>query len=173
VDEVLDLIADETLETYPLFAETCRQIDFNQFTPRGHHIKTEELRQYFRAMMWLGRTELYLLAPESTHMLALPVAHTQRRAAANHRRGLAARFDGSARGQRDLYGNVLSCLAGEQDSLRRTGHELLRIHDDRLPAIDGWETTYPSQATRRTWTASCLANEVGEDSSPGGGAAGH
>ena len=68
VDEVLELIAGETLASYPLFAENCRQIDFSQFIPRGHYTDGwyYHLEEYFRAMMWLGRTELYLLAPENT-----------------------------------------------------------------------------------------------------------
>ncbi len=32
--------------------------DFSQFKPRGHYTDTPELQQYFRAMIWLGRTEL-------------------------------------------------------------------------------------------------------------------
>jgi hypothetical protein len=65
VDRVLGLIDAEGLASYSLFAETCRQIDFSQFTPRGHYTEMEELQQYFRAMMWLGRIELYLLPPEN------------------------------------------------------------------------------------------------------------
>lgn len=40
---------------------TKRQIDFSQFTPRGHYVDTPELTQYFRAMMWLGRVDLRLI----------------------------------------------------------------------------------------------------------------
>jgi len=65
VDEVLGLIAAAAPARYPLFAENCRQIDFSQFIPRGHYTDSVELQEYFRAMMWLGRTELYLLAPEN------------------------------------------------------------------------------------------------------------
>jgi hypothetical protein len=50
---------------YPLFATTPRKIDFSQFQVRGHYADEfrPELGRYFRAMMWLGRTELYLIAP--------------------------------------------------------------------------------------------------------------
>ena len=63
--EILDLIDAETLATYPLFSQTCRQIDFSQLRPRGHYTGNEKLRGYFQAMMWLGRTEMYLLAPQN------------------------------------------------------------------------------------------------------------
>ncbi|HEX3694207.1 MAG TPA: DUF3160 domain-containing protein [Polyangia bacterium] len=35
--------------------------DFSQFKPRGHYVGTPALEQYFRAMIWLGRTELPLI----------------------------------------------------------------------------------------------------------------
>jgi hypothetical protein len=35
-----------------------RSTDFSQFKPRGHYEKTEQLRRYFRAMMWCGRIDL-------------------------------------------------------------------------------------------------------------------
>ena len=39
-----------------LFGET-RYVDFTQFTPRGHYVSSG-LENYFRAQMWLGRTNL-------------------------------------------------------------------------------------------------------------------
>lgn len=65
VDELLDLIDAEQAVAYPLFAETCRLVDFSQFTPRGHYTQRSELMRYFQAMIWLGRTELYLIGPET------------------------------------------------------------------------------------------------------------
>jgi hypothetical protein len=49
-----------------LFAGTERDYDFSQFTVRGHYTRDPGLASYFRAMIWLGRTELYLIAPEET-----------------------------------------------------------------------------------------------------------
>lgn len=72
VREVLDLIAAENLASISLFGESCRQIDFSQFTPRGHYAEQETLRKYFQAMIWLGRTELYLLAPENVASVPCP-----------------------------------------------------------------------------------------------------
>ena len=42
-----------------LFGET-RYVDFTQFTPRGHYVSSG-LPNYFRAQMWLGRTDLRFL----------------------------------------------------------------------------------------------------------------
>lgn len=63
--DLLDLIAGLKPAQYPLFAATPRKIDFSQFAVRGHYADEyhPELGRYFRAMMWLGRTELYLIPP--------------------------------------------------------------------------------------------------------------
>jgi hypothetical protein len=38
-----------------------RNIDFSQFTPRGHYADDPNLTHYFQAMMWLGRTDFRLI----------------------------------------------------------------------------------------------------------------
>jgi hypothetical protein len=38
-----------------------RKYDFSQFTPRGHYTDSPALEQYFRAMIWFGRTDLRLI----------------------------------------------------------------------------------------------------------------
>jgi hypothetical protein len=44
-------------------------MDWSQFKPRGHYVLDPisgiSLEGYFRAMMWLGKVELYLIAPRS------------------------------------------------------------------------------------------------------------
>jgi len=65
VGDLLDLIEAEQGGQYNLFAETCRLLDFSQFTVRGHYTQREELARYFQAMMWLGRTEIYLSIPQT------------------------------------------------------------------------------------------------------------
>lgn len=51
--------ADGTAFVHLFGAE--RELDFSQFTPRGHYTDSEELTRYFKAMMWLGRTELRMI----------------------------------------------------------------------------------------------------------------
>lgn len=62
VEELMGLILKEQSASYTLFSENCRIIDFSQFKPRGHYDEPENtgLPAYFRAMMWLGRIELYM-----------------------------------------------------------------------------------------------------------------
>lgn len=68
VNDILNKIALEEPENEYLFSDNCKRIDWSQFKPRGHYINNfyPELSEYFRAMMWLGRTELYLIAPTAT-----------------------------------------------------------------------------------------------------------
>ncbi len=40
-----------------------RFFDFSQFKPRGHYESTAALQNYFRTMMWLGRTDILLSTP--------------------------------------------------------------------------------------------------------------
>jgi hypothetical protein len=47
----------------PTFSETepdfnLTKVDYSQFIPRGHYTRTEELKRYFKAMMWFGLVPL-------------------------------------------------------------------------------------------------------------------
>ncbi|MCK9424399.1 MAG: DUF3160 domain-containing protein [Ignavibacteriaceae bacterium] len=55
------------LESITLFSEDCRLYDFSQFKVRGHYTDESKpaLGKYFQAMMWLGRTEFYLIPPRA------------------------------------------------------------------------------------------------------------
>jgi len=71
-----DVLLDEILKEEPkkieisLFSEHNRKFDASQFTPRGHYTETfwvngelRDLKNYFRAMMWLGRADFFLTPP--------------------------------------------------------------------------------------------------------------
>lgn len=53
--------------TEPMFSEEARTYDYSQFKVRGHYTDENfpQLAKYFKAMIWLGRTELYLIAPKA------------------------------------------------------------------------------------------------------------
>ncbi len=67
VNSLESLIAALQAAPYPLFSSTPRNIDFSQFTIRGHYTLTVQLGRYFQSMTWLGRTELYLLGPAGVY----------------------------------------------------------------------------------------------------------
>lgn len=49
-----------------IFPELENGEDFTQYIPRGHYIKSDELKAYFRAMMYYGRMTFRLSKPEET-----------------------------------------------------------------------------------------------------------
>lgn len=57
VTETLAAVKAEGMHAFELFGRT-REMDFSQFKPRGHYETKPELRTYFKAMMWCGRTDL-------------------------------------------------------------------------------------------------------------------
>jgi hypothetical protein len=69
-DSTLSVLLEAIDEARPLsialFAESVRDIDLSQFKPRGHYTDDPVLERYFRAIMWLGRIELYLIGPKNT-----------------------------------------------------------------------------------------------------------
>ena len=78
VQELLGLVSAERPSSFKLFSAHERKIDFSQFTIRGHYTRSPELGKYFQAMIWLGRTEIYLIAPKSDDMVQQSSADIQR-----------------------------------------------------------------------------------------------
>jgi len=66
INHLIDkVMTAEGFETDTIFSSNCISYDWSQFKPRGHYDSDlfPELRDYFRTMMWLGRIEIYLIAP--------------------------------------------------------------------------------------------------------------
>jgi len=70
VDEVIDKIdkhegfwppRDAAYQQWPVFRYSE---DFSQYVPRGHYTRSEELKRYFKAMMWFGRMTFLLKGEE-------------------------------------------------------------------------------------------------------------
>ena len=63
---VWDAVQSEKMVSMLLFSERKRNLDFSQFTVRGHYTDDdwgEPLGPYFRSMMWLGRIDFLLTPP--------------------------------------------------------------------------------------------------------------
>lgn len=79
IDTILQLIEAEEMTSYELFSDNCKVIDWSQFKPRGHYDVDLTLNdpyilsKYFRVMMWLGRTELYLTEPKARDSVICPL----------------------------------------------------------------------------------------------------
>ncbi len=57
--EISLIEAHRKFEISPIFGY---QEDYTQYVPRGHYTKTEQLKNYFKSMMWFGRMR-FLLKP--------------------------------------------------------------------------------------------------------------
>ena len=68
-DSIMAMIDALKMKEYSMFGEDPHYIDFSQFKPRGHYANQEnlwvypDLPKYFKAMIWLGRVEIYLIPP--------------------------------------------------------------------------------------------------------------
>ncbi len=67
VDSVWNAIQTEDFAWIRLFSGAERMIDFSQFTVRGHY-DNNVLRDYFKAMMWLGRIDFQLTMPPGSEL---------------------------------------------------------------------------------------------------------
>lgn len=103
----------------PLFSQGCRQIDFSQFTPRGHYTESESLQRYFQAMIWLGRTEIYLSAPHTDTCAPTP-ADVRRQSVLALLVAEAAQT-GGARQPLDQAEQMLALFAGAPDNVTLDG----------------------------------------------------
>ena len=67
VDSLLEMIKALGMQQVLLFSEHSRMYDFSQLKVRGHYTddRNPELGKYFQSMMWLGRTEFYLIPPRA------------------------------------------------------------------------------------------------------------
>jgi hypothetical protein len=72
VSTLENLITAKQFASYPLFSSTDRLIDFSQFTIRGHYTQSAVLGRYFQSMIWLGRTEFYLISPANVNPVQKP-----------------------------------------------------------------------------------------------------
>jgi hypothetical protein len=116
VEKLLSLVEGEAPVAYRIFAENCRDIDFSQFTPRGHYTRDIKLTRYFRAMMWLGRIELYLTKPKSDGDCQPSEADVQRQTIGAAL--LAEAADANILSTLEEIDRLIALFVGESDNLR-------------------------------------------------------
>ena len=124
VKSIIEDIDSETFVTKPLFSVTPRKIDYSQFKPRGHYDDEYNpiLGQYFKTMMWFGKTELYLIAPKS--LQKVPIEDEQRQIIVAY---LFAELINSSN-SRDLFDEIeyiIQTFVGEQDNVTLPNIEVL------------------------------------------------
>ncbi|MBN2577347.1 MAG: DUF3160 domain-containing protein [Deltaproteobacteria bacterium] len=109
-----------------LFGES-RPVDFSQFTVRGHYAGDSRLEPYFRAMMWLGRTDLRLLSQKKSG----EVAFNRRQFAAA---ALMAKLVEPVQSDWERVDRTLHAFLGESDNMMPTDFPALRA----VAGADSW-----------------------------------
>jgi hypothetical protein len=69
VTDILSNIENQKPASVFLFSNVSRDIDFSQFTPRGHYLNRIELKKYFKTMMWMGRIDMWLTSLDERYKL--------------------------------------------------------------------------------------------------------
>jgi len=124
IDTILNWIYDEQGGvSSTIFSSTCRVMDWSQFKPRGHYVNDPltqvNLEGYFRAMMWLGRIELYLIAPDSYPVQCPPQTFQDIQRQAIDAFLIDELFDlANATPTYDEMENIIKFFVGESDNVR-------------------------------------------------------
>lgn len=128
INRFLEFIQSGNYAELPFLSKVRRKIDFSQFTPRGHYldVRYPQLVNYFKAMIWLGRMELYLTSPVSQD-LSPKFEDVQRQIIAS--RLLIELVDlSNSWNLYDEIENTIASFVGEQDSV--TLHQLKSVFED-------------------------------------------
>lgn len=56
---------------------TDTKYDFSQLKPRGHYTDSRTLERYFKAMMWMGRTDIFIEPPVGVDEGGMPKVYTE------------------------------------------------------------------------------------------------
>jgi hypothetical protein len=118
-DSVLQMIDSLRLVKYSMFGEKLHQIDFSQFKPRGHYAVQEnigiypDLPKYFKAMIWLGRVEIFLLPPSDGDTNRLSTMRTSVLSALIHK----AAKNSSAYNDIQDFDKIIQLFVGESDNV--------------------------------------------------------
>jgi len=105
----------ERPDSLSLFGDR-KDVDFSMFKPRGHYETWPEMQQYFRAMSWLGRTEI-----ELAYKRDAASEWVVNRRALRGANLLASLFQGTTRAQWDLIDRTIGAFVGPQDSMSIDG----------------------------------------------------
>lgn len=120
IEILLGYIDKLAVAPYPLFSSKERKIDFSQFKVRGHYTDEiyPQLAKYFQSMMWLGRIELYLIAPKSDD-LKQSIIDIQRQIIDSYLVSELINISGSNQLYEKIE-NTIKIFVGEQDNVELT-----------------------------------------------------
>jgi len=114
-----------------------REVDFSQFTPRGHYTNSEALKRYFRAMMWLGRIDFRLIETQPTGEQLFYRRQFDAMLAIN------SLFDETNRARHEAIDHAIETFVGESDNLKVS--EVTRLLADLGAPADASSVDLPDQ----------------------------
>jgi hypothetical protein len=103
-----------------LFSSIPVNYDWSQFKPRGHYVDEfhPELADYFKAMMWLGRTEIYLLWPRAdTNANSIEIFKSLQRQSIDAMLIREAFDNANINSTYNLVESILKFFVGDQDNV--------------------------------------------------------
>ncbi len=115
VTAIEDAVAAEVPASIALFGDTPRDVDFSQFTVRGHYVLEPEFQAYFKTMIWLGRTEFYMQSPPGA-LIAQTPADIRRQIIASVLIAQATE-DPTVRPLMERMEMILRVFVGDQDNI--------------------------------------------------------
>ncbi|MEW6193979.1 MAG: DUF3160 domain-containing protein [Bacteroidota bacterium] len=118
LDRILTHIELLEVVNEPLFSEDYRLYDYSQFKVRGHYTDEyfPQLAKYFKAMIWLGRTELYLIPPNADNVDSAKIFRdTQRQIIDSYMISELCELAG-VESMYNEFEKVISAFVGEQDN---------------------------------------------------------
>jgi len=106
-----------TIVNEPIFSTTPRKLDYSQFKPRGHYTDSNypQLASYFKAMIWLGRIEIYLIKPSEGDFL--PTDHDIQRQISDSYLISELINTSLSKTNYDQFEKVISSFVGDQDNV--------------------------------------------------------
>ena len=119
VELFLSYVHDLAISQVVLFGASVKE-DFSQFKPRGHYTKTEALKKYFRAMMWIQRIGMDFVRYQRHAIVAATLT--------------TAAVDSGALEPWNVINNTIEAIVGTSDSLNLSGMQaLLEATDIQTP----------------------------------------
>ncbi|XGW00844.1 MAG: DUF3160 domain-containing protein (plasmid) [Leptolyngbya sp. BL-A-14] len=128
VIETLTAIGRAQLEAVELFGQK-RTVDYSQFKPRGHYENSDQLKRYFRGMMWCGTIDFRLAGTATT---AFP-RELGAAVVLYHLLQLSDKFE-----QWQQFDELLQTFVGQSDSLTFAHLDQL-LADANLQTLDAVE----------------------------------
>ncbi len=108
------------IDTASLFSSIPVKYDWSQFKPRGHYVDDHYpiLANYFKAMMWLGRTEIYLLQPRAlVYADSIEIFNSLQRQTIDAMLIREAFDKANVENTYNLIENILKFFVGDQDNV--------------------------------------------------------